>query len=193
MNTIKGKFYSAVTDENGDMILSFTVTGSDRYSARNCVKKIKGFKEKGKEFLKIDLGVWRDKRSLDANSYFHVLADKIAGAMQSSMEEIKRELVLKYGTIARDENGIKVGFALRHDIDIDLVCKYAQLLDTVTESGVIFNRYIVYKRTSELDSKEFARLLDGTVSECRELGIETKTPAEIANMISLIDSGVKSS
>ena len=47
---------------------------------------------------------------------------------------------------------------------------------------------MLYKRTSELDTKEFSKLLDGAVSEARELGIEVETPEAIAKMLSLMES-----
>jgi hypothetical protein len=44
---------------------------------------------------------------------------------------------------------------------------------------------MVYKETHTLDTKEMARLIDGVVSEAQALGIETRTPDEIAQMKSL--------
>ena len=38
-----------------------------------------------------------------------------------------------------------------------------------------------------LDKAEMARLIDGTVEEAKQLGIETKTPQEIAEMMSLTE------
>ena len=36
--------------------------------------------------------------------------------------------------------------------------------------------------SSAMDTKEFKELLDGLISECQEVGIETATPEEIARM-----------
>ena len=41
---------------------------------------------------------------------------------------------------------------------------------------------MVYKPTHELDSKEMAHLIDGAIYEAQQLGLETKTPAELAEL-----------
>ena len=33
-----------------------------------------------------------------------------------------------------------------------------------------------------MDTKEFSRLLDGIISECKEMGIETKTPNQLLEL-----------
>lgn len=45
----------------------------------------------------------------------------------------------------------------------------------------------VYKGSSEYDSKEMAILIDGIVQEAKALDIETRTPAEIDEMIRLME------
>lgn len=119
---------------------------------------------------------WRRKRSKDANAYFHVLVNEIAIATGESDESVKQRLVLEYGVVDRDKNGTPVGWKLPVSVDIYKYYKYAKCFDTRTENGVDFNCFLIYKHTSEMDSKEMARLIDGTVSEARELGIDTDTP-----------------
>ena len=38
------------------------------------------------------------------------------------------------------------------------------------------------KGSSEMDSGEFSKLLDGVIQECRQQGIETMTPQEAARL-----------
>ena len=49
----------------------------------------------------------------------------------------------------------------------------AKWFDTREENGRYFDCYIIYKQTHTLDSAEMAKLIDGTVKEAEELGIET--------------------
>ena len=42
--------------------------------------------------ISIKIGKFKQKRSLDANAYFHVLVNKIAGKTKSSDDEVKRTL-----------------------------------------------------------------------------------------------------
>ena len=64
------------------------------------------------EKLDIEIKKHREKRSLSANAYFHVLVNKIARVMGDSDEETKRALVTNYGVYARDDDGLIIGFKL---------------------------------------------------------------------------------
>ena len=123
---------------------------------------------------------WRRKRSKDANAYFHVLVNAIAEARGLGDDEVKRKLVVDYGTLARDEDGSVIGFKLPATVNVDFIYSYTRMYKQVTENGKLFNCYLVYKRSREMDTKEMARLIDGAVMEAKELGIDTDTPEERA-------------
>lgn len=125
------------------------------------------------------------KRSLNANAYFHVLVSEIAEVMGIGLEQCKVNMNIEYGTIAKDENGKKIGFMLPQNVDVNTLYKYTKWFDEREVNGVIFNCYIVFKETHTLDTKEMARLIDGTVQEAKQLGIETATPDELAQMKAL--------
>lgn len=150
--------------------------------------KVQSDLSKGKK-IDIEIKEHREKRSLNANAYFHLLVDKLAKSLNLSAEDCKIRMVLDYGTIDSDEKGLKIGFKLLENIPLDKVCKYAKKIGTVVENGRKFNQYIVYKHTHEYNSKEMATLINGVVEECKQVGIETKTPNEIANLINLWEMG----
>ena len=125
------------------------------------------------------------KRSLNANAYFHLLVDEIAKKMNIGFEQCKANMNLEYGTIAKDKQGKKIGFMLPQNVDVNKLYKYTKWFDEREIEGVIFNCYIVYKETHTLDTKEMAKLIDGTVQEAKQLGIETATPDELARMKAL--------
>lgn len=139
---------------------------------------------KGKK-IDVEIKEHRERRSLDANAYFHLLVDKLAKALGISAEDCKVKMVLDYGTIDTDEQGLKIGFKLLESISVDKVCKYAKKIGSVVENGRNFNQYIVYKPTHEYNSKEMATLINGVVEECKQVGIETRTPLEIAELCNL--------
>lgn len=130
--------------------------------------------------LEISIKKWRRKRSKDANAYFHVLVNAIAEARGVSDEEVKRALVVDYGSLARDDNGKIIGFKLPSGVDVSFIYPYTKLYQTIEENGKSFNCYLVYKHSADMDSKEMARLIDGAVEEAKELGIDTDTPEERA-------------
>lgn len=130
--------------------------------------------------LEIAIKKWRKKRSNDANSYFHVIVNAIAEARGLSDDEVKRKLVVDYGVLARDEDGQIIGFKLPPGVNVDFIYPYTRLYKQVEENGKQFNCYLVYKRSSEMDTKEMTRLIDGAIWEAKELGIDTDTPEERA-------------
>lgn len=130
---------------------------------------------------------YRKPRSLDANAYFHVLVNKIALVQGLSDDEVKRELVVRYGTVERDEDGNVIAAMLPVSADIDKFWPYTRCYKTVEQNGNTFNCYLFYKHTSDMDSKEMSHLIDGTVYEAKQLDIETLTPDELAAMKGLTE------
>lgn len=153
------------------MVMAFEIVG--------CVPD---FQPEPGKIYKITVADETKKRSLDANAYFHVLVSEIAAVLRIGDDEAKRNLVLDYGTIARDDEGVPIGFKLPVSVKVETIYDYAKLFKTVEESGKSFNCYLVYKRTRDMFSGEFSRLLDGAIAEAKGLGIETATPMELARM-----------
>lgn len=134
--------------------------------------------EKGKTF-DCTIEEHRQKRSLNANSYFHLLVDKLAKHFKLSAEVMKKQMVLDYGAIAYDSRGKKVGIKIPKAVNIEDFYPYAKWFG---EEGDL-NYYIFYKRTHTLDSKEMATLIDGVVAECKDVGIETLDEIELKKIV----------
>ncbi len=130
--------------------------------------------------LDIEIKVHREKRSKSANAYFHVLVNKIAAELNEADETVKTRLVIDYGVVARDEDGLTIGFKLPATVDVGKIYPYTRLFDRRVEGGKTFNCYLVLKPTHDMNSKEMARLIDGAIEEAKELGIETDTPETLA-------------
>lgn len=126
---------------------------------------------------------YRRTRSLDANSYFHVLCGKIAEKIGSSKIEVKNRMIALYGQpyvfdgkldyiIVRDELPVEKW----QEIHLQPTAQTKEL------NGVLYRVYINMRHTGKNDydegynTKEFSLLIDGTVSEAREVGL---TEAEI--------------
>lgn len=86
------------------------------------------FRDKYDELKNADISVeikkYREIRSKSANAYFHVLVNKIAAERGGKDDDVKRELVLDYGAIARDADGLTVGFKLPASVDVDTIYPY---------------------------------------------------------------------
>ncbi len=176
-------FENCLTDADGSLVLSLRVAKDEAYPAKQAAATIRTGLANGKERLTVAVEWYKEKRSLNANAYFHVLVDKIAEAMQLGADEAKVQMVLEYGTIAT-EGGDVVIAALPKSADVAKYHKYAKwIADFTAKNGKPYSQYVLYKHTHTLDKTEMKRLIDGVVYEAKELGIETRTPEELANLI----------
>jgi len=127
-----------------------------------------------------DIKEHKEKRSLKANDYCWVLCTKIAQSMRPPLT--KEEVYLK----ALKEYGQDIIVTLPSEVDPQGYFKYFEWLndDMIGDpmSHDLVSRYLVYKGSSEYDSKEMSILIDGLVRDAQELGIETLPPAEIERM-----------
>ena len=96
------------------------------------------------------------------------------------MDETKKMLVSQYGTLARGEDGKYLAAKLPKNTDIERIYPYAKHIGE-DENGL--EMYLFFKRTSELTKDEMNRLIQGTVDEASNLGIEVLTPQELAAMM----------
>ena len=134
--------------------------------------------------LSVEIKKWTKQRSLNANAYFHLLVNKIAEKLKTADSEIKIRLNLEYGTPATDKSGNQVIVKLPKEVDIKQFYDYAKWIGDKQEK-ILTSYYLFYKQTHTLDSKEMARLIEGAISEAKELEIETITPEEKAKMLGL--------
>lgn len=130
----------------------------------------------------IEIVKHREIRSKQANAYFHVLVNKIAAKTGGGDDDIKRSLVIKYGAIAKDSDGKPVGFMAPYGKSTGSVWKYVRMFDQRDINGKLFNCYLCYKDTHQMDTAEMARLIDGAIDEAKELGIQTETPEQLQRM-----------
>lgn len=160
----------------GKPIVAFEL--NERQSALNMVDALKSLVK-----LTIKVSKFRQKRSLDANAYFHLLVNKIAMETNQSDDEIKRKLVKSYGTLARDENGDLIGAMLPASVDVDRFYPYTRNYKTEWRDGKEYTCYLFYERTRDLDTAQMSHLIEGTVQEAKALGIEVKPQEEIDSLL----------
>jgi hypothetical protein len=136
----------------------------------------------------IEIKIHREQRSKDANAYFHLLVGKIAEKLKIGNDECKVKMNLEYGAPIRIDEQTLFAFKVPKGANVGSVVKYPKWVKDTTENGKQFDVYMAYKETHTLNTSEMARLIDGVVFEAQGLGIETKTPDEIAQLKSLWES-----
>ena len=127
-----------------------------------------------KDKLSIEVKPFRQHRSLNANAYAWLIIGKIADVLRAGKDEIYFRLLKRYG----QSELISV---LSH-VPIGNYVKYYEEAGESKLNGKDFTHYRVYKGSSEFDSREMSIFIDGVVSEAKELGIQTETPNQIAEM-----------
>jgi hypothetical protein len=164
-------------DEHGKPELTLSLTCS-RQEIMPDIQECKDILSKGK-LLAVEIRQYRQKRSLDANSYAWVIISKIAEAWQPPVpkEEVYIEMLKRYGQ--REPKLLSVVADA-----VDMVYRATQNhCCEVGESelnGKLFKHLAILIGSSQYDTKQMATLIDGIVSEAKELGIETMTPQELA-------------
>lgn len=137
--------------------------------------------------LDLDLRPHREKRSLDANAYYYVLLSKMAEKLQTSVNELHNMTLSRYGYPEIYENAL-VTMALRADIDpnrLEGIHLKSTGHITTNSKGTDFMNYIVMRGSHTFNTLEMSHLIDGVISEAKELGIDTITPAEKERMMAL--------
>lgn len=123
-----------------------------------------------------DLKEHKERRSLNANSYFHVLCDKLRQYNRVSMARQKNELIAEFGQLEYVDGEQVV---LKSQIPPEKLLEQEHLhlkFITFKNDGYF---YRVCRGTHSYDTAEMAKLIDGTVEACKAAGIETLPPREL--------------
>lgn len=115
------------------------------------------------------------KRSLDANAYAWKLISEIGDCLRMSKEDVYLEMLKRYGQS-------EIISVLAH-IPLEGFVKYYEEAGESELNGKAFKHYKIYKGSSEYDTREMSILIDGIVAEAKDLGIQTDTPEQIAEMM----------
>lgn len=116
----------------------------------------------------------KKKRSLTQNAYYWVMLNKLAAKLRMPDSEVHMNMLRDYG--------VHDVFSILEDVPIDGYFKYYDIIGTGVANGKRFKHVRVYKGSSQMNSQEFSRLIDGMREECVLQGIDVATPQEIADM-----------
>lgn len=124
------------------------------------------------------------KRSLNANSYHWVLCEKMAKKLRTSKYEVHNQLMCDYGTDWLDENGDHV-YVLMKDNGSYLrqeTMHYRPTDATEDRKGTQYRWFVLLLPSHLMNTQQMSCLIDGTVADAKEMGIEVRTPDEIERM-----------
>lgn len=175
-----GKIMSISRDmDTGDII----VTMSLRKALAGELQKLKDL-----DIITVILKKFRKKRSLDANAYYWQLTTELSEVLGISKYRCHNINLRKYGQLEYVDGKIAYMFVPDTDSAFD------QALESQTyhigptaqvipgNNGFMYRTYMMIKGSSEYDTREMSKLIDGIVGDCREMGIETLPPDELERM-----------
>jgi hypothetical protein len=131
----------------------------------------------------------KDRRTLDANSYYWVLISKLAKAIGVSIARAHNMVMRSYGT-PEDVDGQIITVSIPEtdtaeeralEAETFHVKPTAELV--IGDYGQAYRIYILMKPSHTMDTAQFSALINGLVEECKALGIETLPPAELERMM----------
>jgi hypothetical protein len=127
------------------------------------------------------------KRSIDANAYCWKLINELAECLNKPPKEIYREAIRDIGgnseVVCVKNPAVK---KLRQGWERNGIGWQTETFQSKIDGCT---NVILYYGSSVYDTKQMSQLIDVIVQECKEQGIETKTPNEIAKLKALWESG----
>jgi hypothetical protein len=153
-----------------EMLLSLT---SSRQEIIPEVQELRDILVKGK-MLAVEIKQHRVRRSLDANAYMWVLLSELAAALHTTKDELYLVMLERYGVFTHVVVKPNVVDRVKHE------WRTVRELGEVTIKGQTGIQLQCFFGSSTYDTAEMARLIDGVISEAKELGIETLTPSELS-------------
>lgn len=159
-------------DESGKPEITLTLK-SNKQEVLSEIAELKEILSKGKE-LSIEIKQYRHKRSLDANAYMWVLLSKMAAALNTTKDELYLLMLDRYGVFTH--------IVVKPNVveKVKTEWRTVRELGEIKVNGQTGIQLQCFFGSSTYDTKEMSVLIDGVVSECKELNIETMTPNELA-------------
>lgn len=161
---------SLVVDDRGEVKITLIV--NERQYLKENYDSIRNLKE-----LSVEIKQFRNKRSLDANAYMWVLLSKLAVVLDTTKDELYKQMLERY-SIAFTHTIVKPSAVDR----VLQMWRTARVIGKVKVNGVEGVQIQCYYGSSTFDTQEMSVVIDGIVSECKELGIETLPPEELNKM-----------
>ena len=175
------EFTGAITDIRADLVNGDTyivLRAKEKQSVLACYNELAN-----EEKLSIKIAKYRERRSNDANAYCWVLIGKLAEKLNIPRDEIYRDAIKQIG------GNYEVVCTL--DTAVDKLCSswkrngLGWQTDTMPSKLNGCTNVLLYYGSSTYDTAQMGRLITIIVDACREQGIDTRTPDEIANLLSL--------
>ena len=155
-----------------------TLSVNQKQSAINCYDELKD-----KDKLTFKIGRYTESRTKDANRYFWALCEKLAEKMNTTKLDIYLNSIRDVGVFYDDE--IEVDKVQRRRKAWEMIGTgwLTERVDFTADGNKEVIRF--YYGSSSYNKKQMGRLIENVVQDCQAVGIDTRTPEQIAQLVSL--------
>ena len=158
-------------------ILSFKVEFDDMDVINSWLKKE----------LDIEIKEHKERRSNDANAMLWLCLGKIANSIRADKWDIYLQMLKRYG---------KYTYICVKPEAVEEVKKQwreSEIVGEVEINGKKATQMLCYYGSSTYNTKEFSVLLDGVISEMKEMGLETPQSYEVKEVLECLEKTLQSS
>ena len=162
--------------QTGKALLMLSV--NQKQSAISCWDKLKD-----EDKLTFKIGRYTESRTKDANRYFWALCEKIAENQNTTKIDVYLNTIKDVGVFYDDEVEVDKVQRRRKAWEMIGTGWLTERVDFSADGSKEVIRF--YYGSSSYNKKQMGRLIENVVQDCQALGIETRTPDQIANLVSM--------
>ena len=183
MFNLTGKLaYKVSFTETGNPIVTMEL--NEKHEALNMVDALHD------EKLSVKICKASNRRSIDANSYYWLLLNRLSTALKISRPHCHNLMLRRYGVL--EEFDGKVVYLVLPDTEeaskkADEAEEYhIKPTSSVREGndGIMYRTYLMLKGSHAYNKSEFKNLVNGLVDECRQMNIPTIRQEDIDSLLS---------
>lgn len=155
-----------MTDENGNLVVSYVVSGYAKTSAQMAVEETKNFPK-----LQVEVKAYKSKRSLEQNRLLWALLGKMAVAMSGKKNKVSSE---ECYCIMLEEANVACDYLLALPEAEPALRQCFRVLRKVGErevKGKTLNLYQYFIGSSKYDVSEMTELIEAVLDKLAELGV----------------------
>lgn len=165
-----GKVHSVSRDwQSGQTMITFTV---NERAAESEIDNIKDM-----PLLSIEANKYRKKRSLEANALLWACLGEIAAALHTDKWEVYLLMLKRYGTytyICVKPNMVEA---------VKRQWRECEDIGPITINGAEAEQLLCYFGSSTYNTKEMSVLIDGVISEMKEIGLQPPLTRDVQNAL----------
>jgi len=133
------------------------------------IKLIQYLYEQDREKV-FEIKEYKEKRNNNQNSKYWKLLGELSLVLKIGIEELHFQMLKNYSQ--RYEILVPSEKSIRG-------IEYYEEKSKISKNGKEYTVYHVFTPSHELDTSEFAMLMSGLIEECKQVGIDTRSPDEI--------------